>query len=84
MFPRSVLTLPIRIISACLSIHKKKRIYQINDKDFKNRPKGFYTTFNSISKKVNYFNKDFKEVIANFVGIEIVCLRYNSSFFFKL
>lgn len=63
---------------------KEKKIYQINEKDFKNRPQGFYTTFDSIGEKVNYFNKDFKEVIANFVGIETVYLRYNSSFSFKL
>lgn len=37
-----------------------------------------------MSKKVDNFDKNFKEVIANFIGIETVCLRCNSSFSFKL
>lgn len=63
---------------------EEKRVYQNNNKNFENHCKSFYITFDSVDKEVNYSEKSFEEVIINFVGIEIVCLPCNSSFFSKL
>lgn len=79
-----MLILLIKTISVCLWIYKKKEIYQVNIKNFENCPKGFYIIFNFIGKKVDYFDKNFKKVITNFVQIETICLKYNTFFLFKL
>lgn len=62
----------------------EKGVYQVDDKDFENRPEGFYTTFDPEGKEVDYFDEGFEEVIANFVGIETVCSKCSSSFRSKL
>ncbi|MCJ1348712.1 hypothetical protein MMC31_006945, partial [Peltigera leucophlebia] len=49
---------------------EEKGVYQVDDKDFENRPKGFYTTFDPEGEEVDYSDEGFQEVIANFVGIE--------------
>ena len=59
---------------------EEKGVYQLNDENFENRPEGFYTTFDPKGKEVDYCDKDFKEVIANFVRIETVFSKCSSSF----
>ena len=63
---------------------KEKRVYKLENKNFENRPKGFYTTFNLKGKEVDYLDKGFKEIIANFVKIKIGYLKCSSSFPSKL
>lgn len=57
----------------------EKKVYQVDEKDFENRSQNFYTIFDLVGKGVNYFDKGFKELIANFVEIETFCSRCNSS-----
>ena len=59
---------------------EQKGVYQLNNKNFENRPEGFYTTFDSEGEEVDYSDKGFEEVIANFVGIETVCSKCSFSF----
>lgn len=44
-----------------------------------NIPEAFYTTFEDGKGDVTYSNKGFDEVIVNFVGIEMTCLKYHLS-----
>ena len=59
---------------------EEKGVYQVDDKDFKNCPKGFYMTFDPEGEEIHYSDKGFEEVIANFVGIETVCSKCSSFF----
>lgn len=45
-------------------------IYQINNREFDDCPKGFYTTLEYEVKKVQYLDKCFDKVDVNFMGIE--------------
>ena len=47
---------------------------------FENRPEGFYTTVDPEGEEIDYSDKGFEDVIANFVGIEVGCSKCNSSF----
>ena len=71
--------------SQCVYQHaEEKGVYQLNNKNFENRPEGFYTIFDPEGEEVDYSDKGFEEVIANFVGIETVCSKCSSSFSSKL
>lgn len=71
--------------SQCVYQHvEEKGVYQVDNKDFENRPKDFYTTFDADNKKVDYSDEGFEKVIANFVGIKKVCSKCSSSFLSKL
>lgn len=59
---------------------EEKGVYLVDNGDFKNRLKSFYMTFNPVVEEVDYSDKGFKEVIANFVKIETICSKCNSFF----
>lgn len=46
-----------------------------------NQPKSFYTMFEDERKEFNYSNKGFDKVVVNFVEIETICTKCNTSFF---
>ncbi len=58
-------------------------VFQVDDEDLENRPESFYKTFD-LDKEVDYSDKGFEEVIANFVRIETVCSKCSSFFSSKL
>ena len=62
---------------------EEKGVYQLDDKNFKNRPEGFYTTVDPEAEEVDYSDEGFEEVIANFVGIKTGYSKCSSSFPFK-
>lgn len=58
----------------------KKGVYQINDKGFEPHPEGFYTALEQEAEEVQYLDKGFDEIDANFVGIETSCRKYRTPF----
>lgn len=62
---------------------EEKGVYQLDSENFENRLGGFYTAVDPEDEEVDYLDKGFKKVIANFVGIEIDCSKCSSSFFSK-
>ena len=58
----------------------EKEIYQIEDKDTEQHPEGFYTTFEQEGEEVQYSDKGFDEVNANFVGIKSSCGKCGAPF----
>lgn len=62
----------------------KKEVYPFNDNDeYGSHPKSFYITLNQDTKEVQYSDKYFDKVDANFVGIETFCEKYATPFFSK-
>lgn len=62
----------------------KKELYQIIDKEFDDCPKGFYMMLKHKTKDVQYSDKSFDKMDANFVGIELFCKNVKAPFFQKL
>lgn len=52
----------------------------MDDKEFNNCPKRFYTTLEHTNEEVQYSDKGFDKVDANFGGIESVCGKYGRFF----
>ena len=64
-------------------MNDKKGVYQFNDEEADLHLKGFYTTLEQESKEVQYSDKGFDKVNANFVGVEASCGKCRASFFSK-
>lgn len=62
---------------------KKKGIYQIYDEDSDLYLKGFCTTLEQESKKIQYLDKGFDKMVADFVGIKTLCRKWEIFFFSK-
>lgn len=62
----------------------EKGVYQVDDNDeFGSHLEGFYITLDQNAEEVQYSNKGFDKVDANFVGIEISCEKCGTPFFSK-
>lgn len=58
----------------------KKGVYQGRDEETDPHPEGFYTTLDQESKKVQYSDKEFYKVDANFVGVKTLCGKCGAPF----
>ncbi len=61
----------------------EKEVYQIEDEDTEQHPEGFYMTFEQEGEEVQYSDKGFDEVDANFVGIESLYGKCGAPFSLK-
>lgn len=62
---------------------KRKKIYQIDNKDYDDHLEGFYTILKYKVKQIQYSNKSFDKLDTNFVRIESFYQEYENCFFSK-
>ena len=60
--------------------NNEKRVYQVNDEEADPHLEGFYTILEQESEEMQYSNKGFDEVDANFVCIETSCGKCGAPF----